>query len=233
MTYASHARRPNPAALAGALGIPAAVGALLVVGLAVTVTIAPEAPRLKGFTVKPLPVPPPPPDPVEPAAPTSTPTAPTAPITTLPPRPDILPVDLGLNNPINVPINTGVPIGTGAGTGTGPIDFGIPQPTPSASAFTPVGAKPRGNPGGWLRDSDYRPRWLREGLSGSASFTLAIDASGAVTGCTITRSTGYGELDAATCDLVTKRARFDAARDGSGKPVAGSYTGAIRWRIPD
>ena len=35
MNYASQSRRPNPAALAGALGIPAAVGALLVVGLAV------------------------------------------------------------------------------------------------------------------------------------------------------------------------------------------------------
>lgn len=229
MTYASYARRPNPAAVAGALGIPAAVGALLVVGLAVTVTIAPEAPRLEGFTVKPLPVPPPPPEPVEPAAPTSNPAAPTAPITTLIPRPEMLPVDLGLNDPITVPINTGLPIGTG----TGPIDFGTPQPAASASPFKPVGAKPRGNPGGWVRNSDYRSRWLREGMSGSARFTLAIDASGAVTGCTITRSTGHGALDAATCDLVTRRARFEAARDGSGKPVPGSYTGAITWRIPD
>ena len=34
MSYASHTRRPNPAALAGAIGSPAAVAALLVVGLA-------------------------------------------------------------------------------------------------------------------------------------------------------------------------------------------------------
>ena len=58
MTYASNTRRPNPVALAGALGIPAAVAALLVVGLAVKVVIAPEPPALKGFTVKPIPIPP-------------------------------------------------------------------------------------------------------------------------------------------------------------------------------
>jgi protein TonB len=39
-------------------------------------------------------------------------------------------------------------------------------------------------------------------------------------------------LDGATCDLVTKRARFDAARDGNGKPVAGTYSNAVKWSIP-
>jgi TonB family protein len=72
-----------------------------------------------------------------------------------------------------------------------------------------------------------------QGLSGSASFTLAIDAAGRVSGCTITRSTGHGVLDAATCELVAKRARFDAARDGTGKPVAGNFNGSITWNIPE
>ena len=63
----------------------------------------------------------------------------------------------------------------------------------------------------------------------------AIDgiAAGKVTGCSITRSTGHGALDAATCELVSKRARFDAARDGTGKPVAGNFTGSITWNIPE
>jgi protein TonB len=54
-----------------------------------------------------------------------------------------------------------------------------------------------------------------------------------VTGCTITRSTGHAALDKATCDLVSKRGRFDAARDGNGKPVAGSYSNSVRWSIPE
>lgn len=227
MTYASNTRRPNPAALAGALGIPAAVGALLVVGLAVNVVIAPEDPGLKGFTLKPVPIPPPPPDPVDPATPTTTKPQTSAPTTIT--RPDNIPVDFGISDPIiTLP-------GAGELTGpvVGPVDFGIPGPTPSASPFDPVGAKARGNPGRWVTNDDYRPRWIRESLTGRASFTLSIDASGKVTGCAITRSTGHTVLDKATCNLVSKRARFDAARDGNGKPVSGSYSGTITWNIPD
>ena len=228
MTYASNTRRPNPAALAGALGIPAAVGALMVVGLAVTVVTAPPEPRLKGFTVRPIPIPPPPPDPVEPATSTAkTATASTRTAVTQPTG--MLPVDLGRSDPVGTLPGTGDLIGPV----TGPVDFGIPQPTPSASPFKPVGASPRTNPGRWVTDRDYRPRWMREGLTGSASFTLGIDASGKVTDCTITRSTGHEPLDSATCQLIRERARFDAARDGNGRPVTGSYSGTITWRIPD
>ena len=224
MTYASHTRRPNPAALAGALGIPAAFAALLVVGLAVKVVIEDKPKPIQGFTIKPIPVPPPP-DPVDPITTSSRKTGSTTTIT----RPDTIPVDLGSSNPIE----TLPGIGDVTGPVIGPVDFGIPGPAPSASPFDPVAAAPRNNPARWVTDSDYRTRWLREGLSGAARFTLSIDASGKVAGCTITRSTGHAALDAATCDLVTRRARFEAARDGTGKPVPGSFTGAINWRIPD
>jgi protein TonB len=226
MSYASHTRRPNPAALVGALGIPAAVAALLMVGLAVRVVIEDKPAPLQGFTIKPIPIPPPPPDPVEPATTTSQQKTST---TTTITRPDNIPVDLGSNNPIE----TLPGVGELTGPVIGPVDFGIPGPTPSASPFDPVAATPRGDPGRWVTDSDYRTRWLREGMAGSARFTLAIDAAGKVTGCTITRSSGHAALDAATCTLVSKRARFNAARDGTGKPVAGRYDGAITWRIPD
>ena len=226
MNYASNTRRPNPAALAGALAIPAAFAALLAVGLAVKVVIAEKPPALEGFTLEPIPIPPPPPDPVEPAATTTKQPAST---TTTITRPDNIPVDLGSSNPIET-----LP-GAGEITGPiiGPVDFGIPGPTPSASPFDPVAAAPRNNPARWVVNNDYRPSWLRQGLSGAARFTLGIDATGKVTDCTITRSTGHPVLDAATCELVTKRARFDAARDGTGKPVAGSFSGSINWRIPD
>lgn len=225
MSYASHTRRPNPAALAGAIGIPAAFAALLVVGLAVKVVIEDKPPPLQGFTVKPIPIPPPPPEPTEPVTRTSQQQTSSSSTNT---RPEV-PFDFATSPVESLPgldeINVGLVVG--------PVDFGIPGPTPSASPFDPVDARPRNNPGRWVLDSDYRANWLRQGLSGAARFTLSIDAAGKVTGCTITRSTGHGVLDAATCELVTKRARFDAARDGTGKPVAGSFNGAINWRIPE
>lgn len=228
MTYASTARRPNPAAMAGALGIPGAFGALLVVGLAVTVVNQPADPRIKGETITETILTPPPPKTDEPLL-VNNPAAPTTSVPTTPSRPESLPVDLGLDNPVIAFPGTG-DLG---GAGTGPVDFGPPATGPSASPFDPVGARPRGNPGKWVTNNDYRSRWIMEELSGTARFTLAIDARGKVTGCTVTRSTGHAPLDAATCNLVTKRAKFEAARDGNGKAVAGSYSGTITWIIPE
>lgn len=229
MTYVSANRRPNAAALAGAFGIPGAFGALLVVGLAVTVTTAPPRPNPTATPIAEIPLPPPPPPTPTPETPRDAKTTsnPTENIPTpMPPTP--FPVELGQGDPVNTFPITGDPVTTG------PIEYGIPGPTPSpASLYDPVGAKAKGNPGTWVTNDDYRPRWVAEELSGTARFTLQIDARGKVTGCMITRSTGHPALDTATCDLVTKRARFDAARDGNGKPVAGTYSNSVRWSIPE
>lgn len=228
MTYASAKRRPSPAALMAALGIPGAVGAALIVGLAVTVVTVPAPPRPEVRDITDIPLPPPPPP--TPDAPRDTKTPTTTPTTTPSnpplPAPD-LPVDLGRWD-----IPSGPLPGTGETPGTSPVGTGLPDPGPSASPFDTVGARPKGNPGRWVTNDDYRPRWVREEMAGTARFTLAIDARGKVTGCTITRSSGHAPLDAATCQLVSKRARFDAARDSTGRPVAGSYRGSITWQIP-
>lgn len=228
MTYVSANRRPNAAALAGAFGIPGAFGALLVVGLAVTVTTVPTRPNPKATPIAEIPLPPPPPPtPDQPTSDAKTATNTTT-TTTTPTPPTPVPVDLGKGDPVNTFHIDRDPVTTG------PIEFGIPGPTPSAaSLYDPVGASPKGNPGNWVTNDDYRSRWVAEELSGTARFTLQIDARGKVTGCTITRSTGHPALDTATCDLVSKRARFEAARDGNGKPVAGSYSNSVRWSIPE
>ncbi len=224
MTYASANRRPNPAALVGALGIPGAFGALLVVGLAVTVATTPPEPRLKGEHIDEIPLPPPPPPVDKPHADTKSTNPTTVPTTPINPVPPINPPII-FDGPVTFPT-------TPAGT-DGPIVTGTPGTAPSpASLYDPVGARPKGDRGRWVTNDDYRSRWIMEDMSGRAAFTLAIDARGKVTECTITRSTGHAPLDAATCDLVSKRARFDAARDGNGKAVPGSYSGSVTWQIP-
>lgn len=226
MTYASNNRRPHPAAMVGALGIPGAFGALLVVGLAVTAVTAPPKPPLIGETITETKLPPPPP----PEAPQPQTDAKTTSTTTpAPPKPFD---EQTFEFPIGETFPTDPGPGDLTGTGTGPTEFGIPGPTPTTTLYDPVGARAKGNPGKWVTTDDYRTRWILEEMTGTARFSLAIDARGKVTGCTITRSTGHAPLDTATCDLVTKRARFDAARDNTGKPVAGSYTGVITWQIP-
>jgi protein TonB len=81
--------------------------------------------------------------------------------------------------------------------------------------------------------NDYPTRDIRQGNEGKVTFRLAIDASGKVKSCDIQSSSGHPGLDAATCDRLMRRASFDPARDSSGERVAGSYTGTVRWVIPE
>ncbi|EAQ29391.1 hypothetical protein NAP1_01425 [Erythrobacter sp. NAP1] len=228
MSYANSANRPNPAAALGALGIPAAVGAVLMLGLAVTVVPPVEIPGLKGVTVPIEPID----EPVDPVVEPDAPPASDAPTPRTPETP--APRPLPPSGPIDLGVETSGPITGLPGLGeinTGGIgdEFVIPTPAPR---FDPVAAAPRGNPGRWITDNDYRTPWINRGYSGVAGFTLSIDASGKVTDCSITRSTGHTALDEATCRLLERRAQFNPARDSNGAPVAGRYSNQVAWEIP-
>lgn len=106
------------------------------------------------------------------------------------------------------------------------------QPTQPSQPFIPSAARPRGDKAQWATTSDYPARDLREGNQGVTGFTLTIGSDGRVIDCTITRSSGFSGLDDATCRNVSRRARFEAATDGSGKRVPGSFSSSIRWVIP-
>jgi protein TonB len=108
----------------------------------------------------------------------------------------------------------------------------IVQPTPDKPAFAPKSVRPRNNPGLWATTADYPSSSLRLGEQGTVRFQLAIAADGHVADCRILASSGSSDLDAATCKRVTQRARFEPATDGSGARVDGTYTGSIRWVIP-
>jgi protein TonB len=106
------------------------------------------------------------------------------------------------------------------------------QPTPDKPAFAPKSVRPRNNPGLWATTNDYPSSSLRLGEQGSVRFELAVAADGRVSDCRVLVSSGSPELDAATCKRVIQRARFEPATDGTGGRVSGTYTGTIRWVIP-
>lgn len=115
-----------------------------------------------------------------------------------------------------------------------PVDFVRPdppivEPTPR---FTAKAASVRNNPASWATTADYPTRELRDGHQGPVRFELTIDAGGRVSRCIVTASSGWADLDRATCDLVSRRARFSPATDSAGNKAAGTYTGTIRWVIP-
>lgn len=119
-------------------------------------------------------------------------------------------------------------IGTGPGTGTA-----SPSPTsePTRAAFTPKAPKPKGRPGEWVTRNDYPAQDLREGNEGTVRFRLGVSAEGKVTSCTITASSGFPRLDAATCAKLTQRGKFEPGTDDTGAKAAGTWYSSVRWSI--
>ncbi len=107
------------------------------------------------------------------------------------------------------------------------------RPPPSSPA--PIVAykpRPKGSPGNWVTTNDYPSKALSEERQGTTAFRLEVSAQGAVTGCTITNSSGSDDLDGATCNALIRRAKFEPALDYSGKPVASMFSSRVRWQIP-
>ena len=98
----------------------------------------------------------------------------------------------------------------------------------AGAASPPV---PQNDPAEWF--GSYPPAALRSGEEGRVGFEISVDAKGAVTGCRVTESSGSAVLDSATCDAMRAMARFAPARDAAGRPVAGVFKRATRWRLPE
>lgn len=80
---------------------------------------------------------------------------------------------------------------------------------------------------------DYPMEAIRREEQGTVAYRLTISRRGRVTACEITSSSGSTALDSQTCRILTKRARFEPARNTDGERVAGNYSGRIRWELPD
>ena len=79
---------------------------------------------------------------------------------------------------------------------------------------------------------DYPASAQAAGAEGTAQATLTIGADGRVVGCSLTRSTGNGALDSATCNILRRRAKFTPARDSNGNATTDTITTPpIVWRL--
>lgn len=108
----------------------------------------------------------------------------------------------------------------------------VAAPPPPPPKFTPKAPVPRGNPGSWATTNDYPTRALREEREGTTGFRVSVGPDGRVTSCQVTSSSGSPDLDDAACKNVQRRARFNPATDGEGKPTTGTYSNRVRWVIP-
>lgn len=167
-----------------------------------------------------------------PPKPTETPTK-TEERTIYDPIPQPTPLPTPQVTPTSQPTGTtgpGEETGTGTGPGTGTAS---PSPTsePTRAAITPKAPKPKGRPGEWVTRNDYPAQDLREGNEGTVRFRLGVSADGKVTSCTVTASSGFPRLDAATCAKLSQRARFEPGTDDTGAKAAGTWYSSVRWSI--
>lgn len=111
----------------------------------------------------------------------------------------------------------------------------LAAPAQAQSAPAGVIAKPPVpiNPGSWVMNQDYPKEAIKAREHGLTSFVLDVDRDGKVTGCTLTLSSGSALLDATTCSLLTRRARFVPARDARGKRVPATYRNRFNWMLPE
>lgn len=117
-----------------------------------------------------------------------------------------------------------------------PVFIPTPQaapPPPPPPPPRPVKAlAPRGQPGSWVTSDDYPSRALREERAGTVGVRLTVDASGKVSNCDITSSSGHSDLDAEACKLLLRRGRFSPAEDSAGNKMGGVWSSRFVWRIP-
>ncbi len=202
--------------------IVAGMGYAFVTGLAYQY-IKKQAEKLNTFDVQ---EPPPPPEEVPPPPP--------PPDTPVPPPPTQIVVP-----PAQVPVPTQAPPipTTTVIPPAPPITPPAPpaQPAPPQPPAPPRIAKklsPRGSPQSWVTDDDYPAAALRAEQAGTVRFRLDVDASGKVTNCTVTGSSGTSVLDTTACNLLKRRARFNPAEDESGNKIPAPYNGSFTWKIP-
>lgn len=101
---------------------------------------------------------------------------------------------------------------------------------PKSSVVTPL--SPKTPPGAWVTNDDYPPDALRKRQYGKLRFTLTVDVTGKPDSCHVTWTSGFVELDQYSCAIFLERARFNPARDASGKPIRAPYSSVFMWELP-
>ncbi|WP_447930562.1 energy transducer TonB [Sphingopyxis fribergensis] len=82
---------------------------------------------------------------------------------------------------------------------------------------------------GTIRDRDYPREASRAKAGGEVEVRFTIEASGRVSGCRVTRSSGDASLDRTTCELIEERFRFKPAANAAGEAVASQYGWRQSW----
>ena len=112
-------------------------------------------------------------------------------------------------------------------------DRASPSPTDPEINATAARARPIGSVTGLFSTDDYPMHAMRNDEEGTTGVQITVGPDGRVWSCNVVASSGSASLDAATCAILQRRARFVPARDGAGNPISDIYTQRISWSLED
>lgn len=108
-----------------------------------------------------------------------------------------------------------------------------PEPKPEPKAVIPgQAARLRGNMQSLITADDYPDSSLRSEEEGVTAVKIDVTEKGRVENCVVTSSSGHPKLDEATCNIVTRRGRYDPAKAEGGAPMRSTSTFRFRWVVP-
>jgi len=77
----------------------------------------------------------------------------------------------------------------------------------------------------------YPQRAIRREIQGSVGVSVVVDASGRVSSCTVTASSGESVLDEGACQAMERYARYEPALNDAGNPTTGRDSLTITYRL--
>lgn len=82
----------------------------------------------------------------------------------------------------------------------------------------------------FFSSADYPQVALHNDGSGTVQLMLLINESGRIASCMVTETSGFASLDAQSCIILTRRARYDPAIGVDGKPAKSGVVARIHWK---
>ena len=107
-----------------------------------------------------------------------------------------------------------------------------PPPPPPPAVNKSRGARPKGQ-GSWAAriQENYPSAALRKEIEGRVGVRVTVTPDGRVGACSVSSSSGSGDLDSAACEGMQRYARFEPALDSAGNPTTGSFSTSIVYKI--
>ena len=82
-----------------------------------------------------------------------------------------------------------------------------------------------------IRNDDYPINMIERDEQGGVAALLRIDETGAISDCKAYQIEGHRDWEKIICRIVKKRARFNPARDASGKAVSSYILTPMIWFV--